>query len=290
MGNPIICRSWLPYNCHIEIHEHDAKDGQVFRKLGYFLLLLHKNPESRHWEIDALRGVAVVMMIVYHLVFDLTLFGLYQTDVYGGWWKGLARVTATLFILLAGVSLALSRARSRHQANGWSLYAHYVVRGLKLIGWGMVVTLVTWGYTGRLVILFGILHCIGAATILAYPFLRWRWVTLAAGIGVIALDYLTSRFPASHLVPQLLGLQPLARPQMDYFPLVPWFGVVLLGVLGGQLLYPGGAPRLDLPNLTKRAGAKELIWLGRHSLLIYLLHQPCLIAIITLINFFIQAS
>lgn len=262
----------------------------MIRRVGCFLLLLHPHPESRYWEIDALRGVAVVMMVIYHLVFDLTLLHLVQTDVYGGWWGGLARLTATLFIVLVGVSLALSRARSRRQTDGWNLYARYVARGLKLIGWGMVVTLVTWLYTGRLVILFGILHCIGAATILAYPFLRWRWGTLAAGVGVIALDYLVPPLPMSHPAFQLLGLQPLAMPQMDYFPLIPWFGIVLLGVLAGQLLYPGGVPRLDLPNLTKQAGARELIWLGRHSLIIYLLHQPCLIAILTAIGFFIQAQ
>ena len=72
--------------------------------------------------------------------------------------------------------------------------------------------------------------------------------------------------------------------QADYFPLLPWFGIVLLGIFVGQLLYPGGARRFNLPNLGGGSGMKELVWLGRHSLIIYLIHQPFLFAILNLIN------
>jgi uncharacterized membrane protein len=255
---------------------------RMLRKTGRFLLLTHKDSASRYWEIDALRGVAIVMMVIYHFAYDLTLFGYYQADVFVGSWRVFARITASLFILLVGSSLALSRARTSHGANGWHLYRNYLGRGLKLVGWGMVITLVTWMYMGKVVIIFGILHLIGTAIILAYPFLSFGPANLAIGIAGIGAGIYLNRLPVTSpwLLP--LGLRPPALYQLDYFPLLPWLGVVLLGVFAGQLLYPGGTQRFDLPRLDGQTGLKELTWLGRRSLIIYLLHQPILFTLFTL--------
>ena len=156
-------------------------------ELGLFLLLVHKSSANRYWEIDALRGVAITMMVIYHLAYDLVLFGYYQANVLIGPWRIFARITASLFILLVGVSLAVSFARSDRLERGWSHYKKYLVRGLKLIGWGMVITLVTWVYMGKPVVIFGILHVIGAITILVYPFLSLHWVNLPIGVAMIGL-------------------------------------------------------------------------------------------------------
>jgi uncharacterized membrane protein len=260
------------------VSDTEAGDGKprTLTKLGLFLLLLHKRTADRFWEIDALRGVAIVMMVIYHLVYDLVLFGYYQASVVTGPWRVFARVTASLFILLVGVSLAISYAG--RQQKGWQLYKKYLARGLKLIGWGMVITLVTWIYMGKAVIIFGILHLIGAVTILAYPFLALRWANLPIGVAMIALGFHLNQLPVSHPWLLLLGLRPPWLFQVDYFPLLPWLGVALLGVFLGQSLYPGAARRFDLPELGDQPGMKELVWLGHHSLAIYLLHQPILMA------------
>lgn len=260
-------------------------DSRGLRKVGSFLLLLHQDSASRYWEVDALRGVAIVMMIVYHLAYDLAWLGYYQADVRVGPWWVFARVIAILFLLLLGASLALSHARICHRARGWDLFRYFLVRGLKLVGWGMVVTLVTWIYMDKVVVMFGILHLMGVATILASPFLQFRWVHLVLGSGIIAADVYLNRFPLSfprHSSLFALGLRPLTSYQIDYFPLLPWFGVVLLGIFVGQVLFPNGRQRFRPPNLRRRAGIKQLVWLGRHSLLVYLIHQPVLIAILTL--------
>ena len=208
--------------------------------------------------------------------FDVIFFGYYQASVVTGPWRVFARVTASLFILLVGVSLAISYAG--RQQKGWQLYKKYLARGLKLIGWGMVITLVTWIYMGKAVIIFGILHLIGAVTILAYPFLALRWANLPIGVAMIALGFHLNQLPVSHPWLLLLGLRPPWLFQVDYFPLLPWLGVALLGVFLGQSLYPGAARRFDLPELGDQPGMKELVWLGHHSLAIYLLHQPILMA------------
>jgi uncharacterized membrane protein len=257
----------------------------VLQRVGAFLLLGHKGGASRYWEIDALRGVAIVMMVVYHLVYDLTLFGYYQANVFIGPWRVFARVTATLFILLVGVSLTLSHARISRKASGWSLYENYLLRGLKLLGWGMVITLAAQVYTGRASIIFGILHLIGTATILAYPFLSLHLANLVLGAAIIALGVYLNELPVTHDWLLVLGLKsPPTVYQLDYFPLLPWFGVALLGLFAGQFLYPGGRRRFNLPGLGERPGVQELAWLGRRSLLVYLAHQPLLIAVLTLVG------
>ena len=254
----------------------------LLAKLGPFSLLFHTAGINRYWEIDALRGVAIIMMVIYHFAYDLTLFGYYQANVFVGPWRTFARTTAILFIGLAGGSLALSYARARNRESGWALYQGYLTRGLKLIGWGMVITLVTWAYMGKAVVIFGILHLIGASTVLAYPFLSLRWPNLAIGAGMIALGIYLNRLPISHPWLLLLGLRPRSLFQLDYFPLLPWFGVALLGVFAGQLLYSGGARQFDLPSEPGRSGVRALTWLGRRSLAIYLAHQPILFMLFTL--------
>jgi uncharacterized membrane protein len=148
----------------------------------------------------------------------------------------------------------------------------------------MVITLVTWMYMGKVVIIFGILHLIGAAIILAYPFLSFGLANLPIGMVSIGAGMYLNRLPVTSpwLLP--LGLRPPTLYQLDYFPLLPWLGVVLLGVFAGQLLYPGGTQGFNLPRLDGRTGLKELTWLGQRSLIIYLVHQPFLFTLFTLAN------
>jgi uncharacterized membrane protein len=232
------------------------------------------------------------MMIIYHLAYDLNSWGYFQANILMGPWLIFAQVTASLFILLVGVSLTIGHARASHQASGWDLYKNHLARGLKLMGWGMVISLVTWAFMGQFVVIFGILHFIGVAVILAYPFLSFR-VANARGYGayylgtsavLIVLGIYLNRLPVTYPWLLWLGLRPPLLYQGDYFPVLPWFGVVLLGIFVGQLLYPDGMRQFDLPGLGGRPGVKELAWLGRHSLLIYLVHQPFLFAILNLIS------
>lgn len=258
------------------------------KKLGFSLLLLHKGKADRYWEIDALRGVAITMMVIYHLAFDLVLLGYYQGNVLVGPWRVFARVTASLFILLVGVSLEVSFARNSPSERGWDHFKKYLVRGLKLIGWGMVITLATWAYMGKPVVIFGILHLIGAITILAYPFLSLRWANLPIAAAMIAVGFYVNRLPVSHPWLLLLGLRPRTLYQVDYFPLLPWFGVALVGVFIGQRLYPDGIRHFELPGWRERPGIRQLIWLGQRSLAVYLIHQPILFAILSIAGILLQ--
>lgn len=240
-----------------------------------------KSPKGRIWEIDFLRGIAVMMMIIFHILYDIYYFAGYPFALYSGFWWFFARITAGIFVLLVGVSLALSYSRAKPSLSGHELTVKYLKRGLKIFSWGLLITAVTWLFLAeRGTIWFGVLHLIGVSIILARPMLRFERLNLLLGVAIILVGiYLyTIVFMFPWLLP--LGLRPAAFYSLDYLPLLPWFGIVLLGLCIGKRLYPdaGSKSKTRAPH-----AARHVCFLGRHSLLVYLLHQPVLIAIIYLL-------
>ncbi|MBP1928012.1 putative membrane protein [Methanolinea mesophila] len=233
---------------------------------------------QRFWEIDTMRGVAICMMVLFHTLFDLTFLGVAAIQVSTGFWRYFAYVTAFLFVFLVGVSLTISSAHARKVLSPRAYYLKYIRRGLFIFGLGLAVTLVTWIIIGPWFIRFGILHLIGISIILSIPFLRFRWINLVAGILVIIAGEVvhTIRGP-DWLLP--LGIHSPTFYSVDYTPLLPWFGVVLLGIFLGNLAYPDGKRRCKVPDL-KFPLRNGLVFLGRHSLAIYVIHQPVIILLI----------
>jgi len=241
---------------------------------------------GRFYEIDALRGIAVVMMIIFHFLFDLDFFGVSSFNLEKGFWLVFARITAVIFIFLVGLSLTISYSKA--ERLGKASFKKYLKRGLKIFGFGLIISLITFILFPKWVIIFGILHFIGLSIILAYPIVKQKgnknWLNLLLGIAVIVAGVFLSRlsFDFSYLL--WLGLMPSELYTFDYFPLLPWFGVVLLGIFLGNLLYKD--KRLfKIPRLKSRA-IPFFCFLGRHSLFIYLLHQPVLSGLILLLKFF----
>ncbi|MBV7337162.1 DUF1624 domain-containing protein [Chloroflexi bacterium TSY] len=143
----------------------------------------------------------------------------------------------------------------------------------------MVISFGTW-LAGTGAIHFGILHLIGASIILAWPFLGGRWTNLLLGTLLIGLDWFVSSIRVDTLWLVWLGFKPVAYAAVDYFPLIPWFGVVLIGLFLGNTLYTHKGLCFSLIDLSKIPPIQLLGLLGRHSLLIYLIHQPLLVGIL----------
>lgn len=235
---------------------------------------------ARLWEVDALRGYAIVEMVFFHFMWDLNFFGIFQGQMLVGPWQWFARSIATLFIFTMGLSLTLSYNRARQKPG----FPKYLVRGAKIFGWGLVITVVTYFFIGRGFVIFGILHLIGLSIIVAYPFLKLnRWMSLGAGLLVILagiyVDGLRSESP--WLI--WLGVKQVGRYMVDYYPMLPWFGVSLLGLFVGHTLYPDGQRHFAVPHWGGHSLAQGLQFLGRHSLLIYLVHQPILVGILAVL-------
>jgi len=225
---------------------------------------MDRNLTKRFWEIDFLRGIAIIMMVLYHLLYNLHYFAHYNINVYSGFWMYFARTTATMFIFLVGVSLSVSFSRTKkiHKAKN-KLFIKYLQRGLKVFFWGLIITLVTRIFLGKAFVIFGILHLIGI---------------LLIGLLCIFLGAYLKGFSFDFYWLSWLGFRPAQFYSVDYFPLLPWFGVVLMGIFFGNLLYSDYSRRFQLADLSFFSGIKVFCFLGKHSLIIYLLHQPLIVA------------
>lgn len=240
----------------------------------------------RLWEVDALRGFAIVLMVFYHFVWDLNYFGLYQANMLVGPWQIFARTIATIFIFVMGVSLTLSYNRESRRPGATNLFGKNLVRGSKIFGWGMLITVATYFFIGRGFVIFGILHLLGLSIILAYPFLdQNKWLSLIVGFVAIALGIYVDTLSATSPWFIWLGIKQVGRSMVDYYPVLPWFGIALVGVFAGYSLYPQGERRFSWPELGLTTPVRGLRFLGRHSLLIYLIHQPILIGLFIVFGF-----
>lgn len=253
--------------------------------LSFLRYFMDRNLQQRFWEIDFLRGIAIIMMVLYHLLYNLHYFAHYNVNVYSGFWMYFARTTATTFIFLVGVSLSVSffRTKKIHKDRN-KLFMKYFRRGLKVFSWGLIITLVTWVFLREGFVIFGILHLIGISIILAYPFLKLRYWNLSIGLFCIFLGAYLKGFVFNFYWLSWLGFRPAQFYSVDYFPLLPWFGLVLIGIFFGNLLYSDCSRRFQLVDLSFFSGIKVFCFLGKHSLLIYLLHQPLIIAVLFILG------
>ena len=248
-------------------------------------MAMTKYPIKRFWEIDFMRGLAIVMMIFFHLLYDLNYFGVYDFFLHYNLMKYFALAAALIFILIAGISLTLSYSRARKIPDERDKsFMKYFKRSLKIFSWGLIITLVTWIFIKEHFVIFGILHFIGISIILAYPFLQLRYWNLLIGAFFISTGiYLQGiTFNCNWLV--WLGFIPNNFYSVDFFPIFPWFGVVLFGVFIGNILYPDYERKFYLRDLTYFTPIKIFSCLGKYSLFIYLIHQPVLIMLLYFFN------
>jgi uncharacterized membrane protein len=237
---------------------------------------------SRYWEIDFARGIAILMMVLFHTLFDLYYLGVYQAEVYSGFWRYFAFATAALFLLIVGISLTISRARVSLTKSGYQLALKFVYRGAGIFLLGLVVTFFTWLFLPENFIIFGILHLIGVSVMLSPLFFRFKKWNIALGFLFLAIGFLFATYSGSvWLLP--LGIHPAAFSSVDYEPIFPWAGVVLIGMGLGELFYPGGVRGFALPTIPAFI-VRPLGFLGRHSLIIYLVHQPIILFIIAMVT------
>lgn len=219
---------------------------------------MNKSSSHRLWYIDFLRGLAIIGMLVYHLIFDLYLLGQSHLNPLSPPLIVFARLVASLFLFLVGASFFLS---AQKYPDHHRLFTRTLKRSLVIFLAASLVSLVTFLINPGLTVRFGILHLIAVSLLLLLPLSLVRSPLLLTAIALIFL-----------LVPQ----PPPALPSFDYYPLFPWFSVVLLGHLSAHYL-PTGKQTPPPPPI------KPFLFLGRHSLAVYLLHQPLLLLFLYLI-------
>ncbi|MDQ2633327.1 MAG: DUF1624 domain-containing protein [Pseudomonadota bacterium] len=240
-------------------------------------------PRGRIDAIDIARGAALVAMAIYHFAWDLEFFGYVPASMTAvGGWKLFARCIASSFLFLVGVSLFLGHAKSIRWRGYWRRLA-------MVAGAALAISVATYIAVPDGFIFFGILHQIALASVLGLAFLRLPAVlTLIVAAAVVAAPhYLRSTFFDDPWW-WWTGLSENRPRSNDFVPVFPWFAAVLAGIAVARIAERTGLfaklSRLKAPKL-----AWPLIFGGRHSLAVYLIHQPVLITCIWLFSQFFPA-
>jgi uncharacterized membrane protein len=238
--------------------------------------LLVKASPNRIQIIDGLRGISILLMVLYHFGYDLVAFcGAPEGLIYNPVLEVLQPFFAGVFILLSGISCRFSK-------NNYK-------RGLQTLLAGMIVTLVTYlmdrfagGSSGN-TIWFGILHFLGAAAILHAALGRALdkiapAVQAALYLVLYFCSFIFTRRTYDVGLLWWLGIKNSSFASADYFPLLPWIFVYFLGALAGKYVV-----RHSLPDWFYSFRVPFFSAVGRNTMLVYLAHQPVLYLLIQLI-------
>lgn len=226
--------------------------------------------------LDILRGAALIAMASYHFMWDLADFGYVEPDFPStGLPRIYARVIASTFLFLAGFSLYLAHR------NGirWRSFG---TRMGKIVAAAALVTVATYFAMPQGFIFFGILHEIALASLIGLLFLRVpAIVTLTVAAVFIAVPQYYRFETLDEPWFWWIGLSTHVKISFDYVPVFPWLGAVLIGLATARLSTGWLIARQNSLGIsvTNRAG-KFFTFLGRHSLVFYLIHQPVLIALL----------
>lgn len=211
---------------------------------------------ARIWELDFFRGIALILMIYFHTVFDLKEFYYLPISYETGINFYIGKTSAILFMLISGVSTHLSR--------------NTVKRGLRVFLYAMLLTVVSHLFNPYYGVKFGILHFLGTSMMLSPIFKKInKYLQIILGITIIILGNFVATIPTQYTFLFPLGLMGPGFLSSDYYPLLPWFGVFLFGMALGKLLYTEKRSIFSF-NIKDNVISKA----GQHTLIIYLIHQP----------------
>jgi uncharacterized membrane protein len=236
---------------------------------------VEKEERERFIEIDLIRGFALTMMIAFHLLWDLDYYGMspLNQNIYD-----YGHAFPPVFFCLVGVCLVIS---SQHKTRKQLIY-----RGTGILIIGILLTAFSKIIIPDKPITFGVLHCIGLSIIFSSFIVKKRKNIMYFALIIITLGVLINNWNIQNpnIIQLAIGLhqQDFWRYTVDYFPLLPWFGVVLFGMAIGDVLYRDGKRQFPFPDLKKYLPVRVVSALGKKSLLVYLVHQPIIVGAIHL--------
>lgn len=246
-------------------------------------MLLQTQKRPRLQLIDILRGVALIGMVIYHFSWDLAFYGyLPQEIVSQGGFRLLARCVASAFLFLAGFSLYLAHA----DAIRWQFFWRRMVI---IAATACLITVVTYFIIPDQFIYFGILHEIALASLVGLVFLK---TPIMLNIVVTAAVFITPCYfqPFSNPMLYWLGLSETPRFSADYVPFFPWFSAALAGLTLAKIMNRYALLHWLQPGIRPQFLNIGLQWSGRHSLLLYIAHQPVLLALLFCVSLIFPPS
>jgi uncharacterized membrane protein len=235
--------------------------------------------------LDLLRAMAVIAMIFYHFAYDLADFGyVSMIIVVNGYWKLFAQSIGCSFLFVSGISFWV-------MASGGIIWSKYFKRMAVLIAAALLISITTYQINSSTFIFFGILHLLAACSLFSVFIYRLPVIVLLIlGVGIIFLPeyYHTSSYYNNTLFANKLlawtGLFNGKTGSVDFYAFMPWSAAFVFGLACSKVFIKPGHPSTVSPLSFKEEkatlGLSSVLWIGRNSLLVYLIHQPILIGII----------
>ena len=214
--------------------------------------------------LDTLRGSAVIWMIIFHIAYDLKMFGYNNLNFNAGFWNVFPRFIAFTFLFCVGLSLHFAHFEKFRKKEFYS-------RIFKLLVSALSISLITYLIFPSQWIYFGTLHCILVGSVLGVWFVRHRIAAF-----VLMLLILVGQYLLGYDIKSVSSIT--QKYSMDFIPIYPWFWVILMGILVAPYL-------TNLHILNRWRCPNFLKTLGQNSLMIYLLHQPLIFGFLHLINY-----
>lgn len=238
---------------------------------------------NRYLWLDALRAIAIVLMVVFHFCYDLRYFGWVDWHVPNGeYWRPFRYVIVSLFVLTMGFSMGVAHQRGRR-------WKPFFKRLLQLSGAALCITLMSLFMFPQAWIYFGILHFFVVASLCCFLLVRLPWVAILAAI-VIFLIYFLALLPKNWP----FNMMPfLPTTTEDFVPLLPWLGVAFVGLFSARFMQSNATFFLHsrLNQCDQLLASPQFSWfpsIGRYSLIIYLVHQPILFAGFMLVSWIVK--
>lgn len=237
---------------------------------------MSKNPlPDRIQAIDFIKGFDIILMVLFNYSITLDYFKLIKIPSGYLYHYILPISIASIFIFMSGVTAYVSFEKHREK-----LTMKYFIRGMKLLFFAFLITLFTYVFVRPNTIFFGILHFFAVTSLLIPIFIKYHKLNLIAGFLIILSGIYLQQQTFNYPYLLWVGFVPENFSTFDYFPLVPWLGVILLGI------YYSGYIVKKIEGITFTGGfPKIFMFLGKHSLFVYLIHQPVLILLLIVSGF-----
>jgi uncharacterized membrane protein len=253
---------------------------------------------KRIWELDFLRGLAIIMMVFDHFMFDFAYLPNYFSNFYEvnhpffNWLNDFARMYwnstlrffgreffVLLFLLISGISFTFSKDNFK--------------RGFKMLLVALVITGVTWIIDLTLnfgvLIVFGVIHMFAVNTLivaLMRKYIKSEIILLFIGMLIITFSFIygfftptSTQLSLTELPKIIIGINSYGA---DHFGILPYLGIILIGTVVGKTFY---SQRVSLVPQVQLSSRNIFLLTGKYSLYVYVIHQPIVLGIVAIIAY-----
>ncbi len=226
----------------------------------------------RYPVVDCIRGLAILAMMIYHFGFDLNMLGYLSQNInHSMTWQIARGLILGTFLFIAGFSMALAAPQTLKQR---------LVRLVPIAGCALLVSVVSYFMFPDSWIFFGVLHFVVVASFICGLMMQHKILMLTTAIALLGIGFFYQSPVFDQPLLQWLGMMTHKPITEDYVPMLPWISVMMIGIIIGEW----ALTRTQLAPLACRptAALKPVQWLGRHSLAVYMIHQPILLVVLTI--------